>query len=78
MNKRIKEKRKLKIAIVMLIAENAMQAEAIKHQNAELATLRASLIDQQELTNALSESIAELQDYILNSESKKPFWHFWK
>lgn len=75
MNKRIKEKRKLKIAIVMLIAENAMQAEAIKHQNAELATLRASLIDQQEFTNALSEAVAELQDYVIIN---KPWWRFWK
>lgn len=75
MNKRIKEKQKLKTAIVMLIAENAMQAEAIKHQNAELATLRASLIDQQEFTNALSEAVAELQDYVIIN---KPWWRFWK
>lgn len=30
MNKRIKKKRKLETAVVLLIAENARQAEAIK------------------------------------------------
>lgn len=33
MNKRIKKKRKLETAVVLLIAENARQAEAIKNQN---------------------------------------------
>ncbi|WHM78521.1 hypothetical protein OPT59_07675 [Streptococcus dysgalactiae subsp. equisimilis] len=45
MNKRIKKKRKLETAIVMLIAENAMQAEAIKNQNRQIAELR-SIIQQ--------------------------------
>ncbi|EOT4860550.1 hypothetical protein [Streptococcus pyogenes] len=41
MNKRIKKKRKLETAVVMLVAENAMQAEAIKNQNRQIAELRA-------------------------------------
>ncbi|HER2250553.1 TPA: hypothetical protein VJT23_001731, partial [Streptococcus pyogenes] len=41
MNKRIKKKRKLETAIVMIVAENAMQAEAIKNQNRQIAELRA-------------------------------------
>ncbi|BAH81629.1 hypothetical protein [Streptococcus dysgalactiae] len=45
MNKRLKKKRKLETAIVMLIAENAMQAEAIKNQNRQIAELR-SIIQQ--------------------------------
>ncbi|HHK0703770.1 TPA: hypothetical protein ACQOAD_001746, partial [Streptococcus pyogenes] len=41
MNKRIKKKRKLERAIVMLVAENAMQAEAIKNQNKEIMELKS-------------------------------------
>ncbi|HES4624576.1 TPA: hypothetical protein VOP92_001836, partial [Streptococcus pyogenes] len=39
MNKRIKKKRKIEQAIVLLIAENAMQAEAIKSQDRQIAVL---------------------------------------
>ncbi|VGS92399.1 phage protein [Streptococcus pyogenes] len=41
MNKRIKKKHKLETAVVLLIAENAMQAEAIKNQNRQIAELRS-------------------------------------
>lgn len=41
MNKRIKKKRKLETAVVMLVAENAMQAEALRNQNRQIAELRA-------------------------------------
>lgn len=39
MNKRIKKKRKLETAVMMLVAENAMQAEAIKSQDRQIAVL---------------------------------------
>ncbi|HGO5866127.1 TPA: hypothetical protein ACK3K7_001507, partial [Streptococcus pyogenes] len=41
MNKRIKKKRKLETAVVMLVAENAMQAEAIKNQNKQIMELKS-------------------------------------
>ncbi|HER5210928.1 TPA: hypothetical protein VKV92_000585, partial [Streptococcus pyogenes MGAS15021] len=41
MNKRIKKKRKLETAIMLLIAENALQAEAIKNQNKEIMELKS-------------------------------------
>lgn len=51
MNKRIKKKRKLETAIVLLIAENAMQAEAIKNQNRQIAELRAIVQQNAQATN---------------------------
>ncbi|HEP1404242.1 TPA: hypothetical protein VB432_001420 [Streptococcus pyogenes] len=51
MNKRIKKKRKLETAIVLLIAENAMQAEAIKNQNRQIAELRAIIQQNVQATN---------------------------
>ncbi|HEQ0256370.1 TPA: hypothetical protein ACHW1L_001954, partial [Streptococcus pyogenes] len=41
MNKRIKKKRKLETAVVLLIAENARQAEAIKNQNKQIMELKS-------------------------------------
>ncbi|HHJ8532407.1 TPA: hypothetical protein ACQNP0_001386, partial [Streptococcus pyogenes] len=41
MNKRIKKKRKLETAVVMLVAESAMQAEAIKNQNKQIMELKS-------------------------------------
>ncbi|HEP7352607.1 TPA: hypothetical protein ACKQFQ_001706, partial [Streptococcus pyogenes] len=41
MNKRIKKKRKLETAVVMLVAENAMQVEAIKNQNKQIMELKS-------------------------------------
>ncbi|BBE40573.1 MULTISPECIES: hypothetical protein [Streptococcus] len=51
MNKRIKKKRKLETAIVLLIAENAMQAEAIKNQNRQIAELRSIIQQNAQATN---------------------------
>ncbi|MFP7775561.1 hypothetical protein [Streptococcus dysgalactiae] len=51
MNKRIKKKRKLKTAIMLLIAENALQAEAIKNQNRQIAELRAIVQQNDQATN---------------------------
>ncbi|KIS04785.1 phage protein [Streptococcus equi subsp. zooepidemicus Sz16] len=51
MNKRIKKKRKLETAVVMLVAENAMQAEAIKNQNRQIAELRAIVQQNAQATN---------------------------
>lgn len=52
MNKRIKKKRKLETAVVMLIAENDMQAEAIKNQNRQIAELRAIIQQNVQATNS--------------------------
>lgn len=51
MNKRIKKKRKLETAVAMLVAENAMQAEAIKNQNRQIAELRAIIQQNAQATN---------------------------
>lgn len=51
MNKRIKKKRKLETAVVMLVAENAMQAEAINNQNRQIAELRAIIQQNVQATN---------------------------
>lgn len=51
MNKRIKKKRKLETAVVMLVAENAMQAEAIKNQNRQIAELRSIIQQNAQATN---------------------------
>ncbi|MDV5988975.1 hypothetical protein KB575_08085 [Streptococcus canis] len=51
MNKRIKKKRKLETAVVMLVAENAMQAEALRNQNRQIAELRAIIQQNVQATN---------------------------
>ncbi|WP_283264135.1 hypothetical protein [Streptococcus dysgalactiae] len=51
MNKRIKKKRKLETAIVMLVAENAMQAEALRNQNRQIAELRSIIQQNAQATN---------------------------
>ncbi|MCB2832734.1 hypothetical protein K3M68_01480 [Streptococcus dysgalactiae subsp. dysgalactiae] len=51
MNKRIKKKRKLETAVVLLVAENAMQAEAIKNQNRQIAELRSIVQQNAQATN---------------------------
>ncbi|MDV5989124.1 hypothetical protein KB575_08855 [Streptococcus canis] len=51
MNKRIKKKRKLETAVVMLVAENAMQAEAINNQNRQIAELRSIIQQNAQATN---------------------------
>lgn len=51
MNKRIKKKRKLETAVVMLVAENAMQAKAIKNQNRQIAELKSIVQQNAQATN---------------------------
>lgn len=51
MNKRIKKKRKLETAVVMLIAENALQAEALRNQNRQIAELRSIIQQNAQATN---------------------------
>lgn len=51
MNKRIKKKRKLETAVVMLVAENALQAEALINQNRQIAELRSIIQQNAQATN---------------------------
>ncbi len=66
MNKRIKKKRKLETAVVMLVAENAMQAEAIKNQNRQIAELRAII---QQNVQATNEEFASVKAATLDNQS---------
>ncbi|MCB2830614.1 hypothetical protein [Streptococcus dysgalactiae] len=66
MNKRIKKKRKLETAIVLLVAENAMQAEAIKNQNRQIAELRAVV---QQKAQATNEEFASVKAATLDNQS---------
>ncbi|HEP1411061.1 TPA: hypothetical protein VB440_001559 [Streptococcus pyogenes] len=66
MNKRIKKKRKLETAIVLLIAENAMQAEAIKNQNRQIAELRAII---QQNAQATNEEFASVKGVCLDNQA---------
>lgn len=66
MNKRIKKKRKLETAVVMLVAENAMQAEAIKNQNRQIAELRAIV---QQNVQATNEEFASVKSATLDNQS---------
>ncbi|MDY4034775.1 hypothetical protein [Streptococcus dysgalactiae] len=66
MNKRIKKKRKLETAIVLLVAENAMQAEAIKNQNRQIAELRAIV---QQNAQATNEEFASVKAATLDNQS---------
>ncbi|WP_375708914.1 hypothetical protein PJ261_01970 [Streptococcus dysgalactiae] len=66
MNKRIKKKRKLERAIVLLIAENAMQAEALKNQNQRIYALE-SLVHQNAL--ATNEELATIKDTVLDNQA---------
>ncbi|EOX8274869.1 TPA: hypothetical protein VPF83_000202 [Streptococcus pyogenes] len=66
MNKRIKKKRKLERAIVMLVAENAMQAEAIKNQNKEIMELK-SIVQRNAL--ATNEELATVKAATLDNQS---------
>ena len=51
MNKRIKKKHKLETAVVILVAENAMQAEALRNQNRQIAELRSIIQQNVQATN---------------------------
>nr|HEK9978746.1 hypothetical protein [Streptococcus equi subsp. equi] len=66
MNKRIKKKRKLETAVVMLVAENAMQAEAIKNQNKEIMELK-SIVQRNAL--ATNEELATVKAATLDNQS---------
>lgn len=66
MNKRIKKKRKLETAVVMLVVENAMQAEAIKNQNRQIAELRSII---QQNAQATNEEFASVKAVTLDNQS---------
>ncbi|EFY03080.1 hypothetical protein Javan118_0029 [Streptococcus phage Javan118] len=66
MNKRIKKKRKLETAVVMLVAENAMQAEAINNQNRQIAELRSII---QQNAQATNEEFASVKAATLDNQS---------
>lgn len=66
MNKRIKKKRKLETAIVMIVAENAMQAEALRNQNKEIMELK-SIVQRNAL--ATNEEFASVKAATLDNQS---------
>ncbi len=66
MNKRIKKKRKLETAIVMIVAENAMQAEALRNQNKEIMELK-SIVQRNAL--ATNEELATVKAATLDNQS---------
>ncbi|HGO0299052.1 TPA: hypothetical protein ACKZRU_001610 [Streptococcus pyogenes] len=66
MNKRIKKKRKLETAVVMLVAENAMQVEAIKNQNKQIMELK-SIVQRNAL--ATNEEFASVKAATLDNQS---------
>ncbi|MFF1072149.1 hypothetical protein ACFYEP_02780 [Streptococcus pyogenes] len=66
MNKRIKKKRKLETAILMLVAENAMQAEAVKNQNRQIAELRAII---QQNVQAINREFAAVKSATLDNQA---------
>ncbi|ASQ21747.1 TPA: hypothetical protein ACQNUB_001782 [Streptococcus pyogenes] len=66
MNKRLRKKRKLETAVVMLVAENAMQAEAIKNQNRQIAELKSIV---QQNAQATNEEFASVKAATLNNQS---------
>ncbi|HFG8854881.1 TPA: hypothetical protein ACGIZ4_001296 [Streptococcus pyogenes] len=65
MNKRIKKKRKLETAVVMLVAENALQAEAIKSQNKEIMKLKSIV---QRNAVATNEELATVKSATLDNQ----------
>lgn len=78
MNKRIKKKRKLETAIVMLIGENAMQAEAIKNQNDRISHLESTVAGLSARLSVITldnqvaiKSIGDEVDYIKRNYKKK-------
>ncbi|HEP1442731.1 TPA: hypothetical protein VB453_001528 [Streptococcus pyogenes] len=66
MNKRIKKKRKLETAVVMLVAENATQVEAIKNQNKQIMELK-SIVQRNAL--ATNEELATVKAATLDNQS---------
>lgn len=66
MNKRIKKKRKLETVVVMLVAENALQAEALINQNKEIMELK-SIVERNAL--ATNEELATVKAATLDNQS---------
>ncbi|HEP1545359.1 phage protein [Streptococcus pyogenes] len=66
MHKRTKKKRKLETAIVMLIAENAMQAEALRNQNKQITELRAII---QQNAQAINREFAAVKGVCLDNQA---------
>ncbi|HEK9115239.1 TPA: hypothetical protein TUW68_000589 [Streptococcus equi subsp. zooepidemicus] len=66
MNKRIKKKRKLETAVVMLVAENALQAEALINQNRQIAELRSII---QQNAQATNEEFAAVKSATLDNQA---------
>ncbi|GAA0058379.1 UNVERIFIED_CONTAM: hypothetical protein KB573_10480 [Streptococcus canis] len=66
MNKRIKKKRKLETAVVMLVAENAMQAEALRNQNKQIMELKSIV---QRNVAATNEELATVKSATLDNQS---------
>ncbi|HES0234744.1 TPA: hypothetical protein ACKSMW_001652 [Streptococcus pyogenes] len=66
MNKRIKKKRKLETAVVMLVAENVTQVEAIKNQNKQIMELK-SIVQRNAL--ATNEELATVKAATLDNQS---------
>lgn len=90
MNKRQKKKKEIEKAIaeinrsLKVINKEILDLEIVESRNClatnkEFSSIRKAIVDQQELTQALSEALAELQDYVLNDlTNKRPFWQIWK
>ncbi|HEP1743212.1 phage protein [Streptococcus pyogenes] len=66
MNKRIKKKCKLETAVVMLITENAMQAEALINQNKQIMELRSIV---QRNAQATNEELATVKSATLDNQA---------
>ncbi|MGT2959313.1 hypothetical protein A9Q68_10035 [Streptococcus bovimastitidis] len=90
MNKRQKKKKDIEKSIaeinrsLKIINQEILDIEIVESRNClatnkEFSSIKKAIVDQQELTYALSEALAELQDYVLNDlTNKRPFWQFWK
>lgn len=90
MNKRQKKKKEIEKAIaeinrsLKVINKEILDLEIVESRNClatnkEFSSIRKAIVDQQDLTQALAEALAELQDYVLNDlTNKRPFWQFWK
>ncbi|MGH2275607.1 hypothetical protein ACRCOO_00830 [Streptococcus uberis] len=90
MNKRQKKKKEIEKAIaeinrsLKVINKEILDLEIVESRNClatnkEFSNIRKAIVDQQDLTQALAEALAELQDYVLNDlTNKRPIWQFWK
>ncbi|MCK1187795.1 hypothetical protein [Streptococcus uberis] len=90
MNKRQKKKKEIEKAIaeinrsLKVINKEILDLEIVESRNClatnkEFSSIRKAIVDQQDLTQALAEALAELQDYVLNDlTNRRPIWPFWK